>query len=227
MRFKIFFCFLFIMPMGNVFSQGANDDLRVGAECVDGYIDLLRGKKVGVVANQASLIGKRHLVDSLISLGVELRAIYCPEHGFRGEAEAGAIISSSVDNKTSLPIISLYGSNKKPSKEEFKENDIIVFDLQDVGTRFYTYISTLHYVMEACAENGIPLIVLDRPNPNASYIDGPVLRDPSLASFVGMHPVPIVYGMTIGEYARMINGEKWLGTTKNRLSGERDRKSVV
>ena len=231
MRFTrlIFVLLAMVVAIPNVIacSRDKNKDnieegnIKVGAESVGSYIDFLKGKKVGVVANQASLISNTHLVDSLISLGLELRAIYCPEHGFRGEAEAGAIISSSVDNKTSLPIISLYGSNKKPSKEEFKENDIIVFDLQDVGTRFYTYISTLHYVMEACAENGIPLIVLDRPNPNASYIDGPVLRDPSLASFVGMHPVPIVYGMTIGEYARMINGEKWLGTTKNRLSGER------
>ncbi|MDD3286404.1 MAG: DUF1343 domain-containing protein, partial [Bacteroidales bacterium] len=149
-----------------------------------------------------------------------LRAIYCPEHGFRGEAEAGAKINSSIDEKTNLPIISLYGNNKKPKKEEFQQNDIIVFDLQDVGTRFYTYISTLHYVMEACAENNIPLIVLDRPNPNAFYIDGPVLKDTSLVSFVGMHPVPIVYGMTIGEYANMINGEGWLGTSSKRVIGE-------
>lgn len=215
-----------IMPMAKVFAQTSDEvvignTIKVGAECVEGYIDLLRGKKVGVVANQASLIGEKHLVDSLIGLGISVRAIYCPEHGFRGDAEAGAIIKSSIDAKTSLPIISLYGNNKKPNQSEFKNNTIVIFDLQDVGTRFYTYISTLHYVMEACAEHNIPLIVLDRPNPNASYIDGAVLKDSSLVSFVGMHPVPIVYGMTIGEYAKMINGEYWLGTSNNRVIGEK------
>lgn len=202
------------------FNVSFAQSVKVGAESTGKYIPLLKGKKVGVIANQTSVIGKTHLVDSLISLGVNLRAIYCPEHGFRGEAEAGAKINSSIDEKTNLPIISLYGNNKKPKKEEFQQNDIIVFDLQDVGTRFYTYISTLHYVMEACAENNIPLIVLDRPNPNAFYIDGPVLKDTSLVSFVGMHPVPIVYGMTIGEYASMINGEGWLGTSSKRVIGE-------
>ncbi|NCC19343.1 MAG: DUF1343 domain-containing protein, partial [Bacteroidia bacterium] len=195
-------------------------EIKTGAERIEEYLHCFEGKKVGIVANQTSVIGNTHLVDSLISLGVDLRAIYCPEHGFRGEAEAGAKINSSIDEKTNLPIISLYGNNKKPKKEEFQQNDIIVFDLQDVGTRFYTYISTLHYVMEACAENNIPLIVLDRPNPNAFYIDGPVLKDTSLVSFVGMHPVPIVYGMTIGEYANMINGEGWLGTSSKRVIGE-------
>ena len=195
-------------------------EIKTGAERIEEYLHCFEGKKVGIVANQTSVIGNTHLVDSLISLGVDLRAIYCPEHGFRGEAEAGAKINSSIDEKTNLPIISLYGNNKKPKKEEFQQNDIIVFDLQDVGTRFYTYISTLHYVMEACAESNIPLIVLDRPNPNAFYIDGPVLKDTSLVSFVGMHPVPIVYGMTIGEYANMINGEGWLGTSSKRVIGE-------
>ena len=221
-----FLAIVFIMPIGKVFAQ-TNDELtnvsaiKVGAESTEMYIDWLRGERVGVIANQASLIGETHLVDSLISLGVSVRAIYCPEHGFRGDAEAGAIIKSSIDKKTSLPIISLYGNNKKPRQNEFKNNTVVVFDLQDVGTRFYTYISTLHYVMEACAENNIPLIVLDRPNPNASYIDGPVLKDNSLVSFVGMHPVPIVYGMTIGEYAMMINRESWLGTSNNRVRGEK------
>lgn len=207
---------LFLFSFNVSFAQ----KIQTGAERVEEYLHCFEGMKVGIVANQTSLIGKTHLVDSLISLGVNLRAIYCPEHGFRGEAEAGAKINSSIDEKTNLPIISLYGNNKKPKKEEFQQNDIIVFDLQDVGTRFYTYISTLHYVMEACAENNIPLIVLDRPNPNAFYIDGPVLKDTSLVSFVGMHPVPIVYGMTIGEYANMINGEGWLGTSSKRVIGE-------
>lgn len=207
---------LFLFCFNISFSQ----NIKLGAERVEEYLHCFEGKKVGIVANQTSVIGNTHLVDSLISLGVNLRAIYCPEHGFRGEAEAGAKINSSIDEKTNLPIISLYGNNKKPKKEEFVQNDIIVFDLQDVGTRFYTYISTLHYVMEACAENNIPLILLDRPNPNASYIDGPVLKDTSLVSFVGMHPVPIVYGMTIGEYASMINGEGWLGTSSKRVIGE-------
>lgn len=207
---------LFLFSFNVSFAQ----KIQTGAERVEEYLHCFEGMKVGIVANQTSLIGKTHLVDSLISLGVNLRAIYCPEHGFRGEAEAGAKINSSIDAKTNLPIVSLYGNNKKPKKEEFEQNDIIVFDLQDVGTRFYTYISTLHYVMEACAESNIPLILLDRPNPNASYIDGPVLKDTSLVSFVGMHPIPIVYGMTIGEYASMINGEGWLGTSSKRVIGE-------
>ena len=207
---------LFLFCFNVSFAQ----EIKTGAERIEEYLHCFEGKKVGIVANQTSVIGNTHLVDSLISLGVDLRAIYCPEHGFRGEAEAGAKINSSIDEKTNLPIISLYGNNKKPKKEEFQQNDIIVFDLQDVGTRFYTYISTLHYVMEACAESNIPLIVLDRPNPNAFYIDGPVLKDTSLVSFVGMHPVPIVYGMTIGEYANMINGEGWLGTSSKRVIGE-------
>ena len=190
MRQIFLFIILFFINT-NLFSQDNHTYIKVGAECIEDYLPLLENKKVGVVSNQSSLIGKTHLVDSLISLKVNLRAIYCPEHGFRGEAEAGASINSSIDSKTNLPIISLYGNNKKPKKEEFQNNDIIIFDLQDVGTRFYTYISTLHYVMEACSENNIPLIVLDRPNPNASYIDGPVLKDKDLVSFVGMHPVPI------------------------------------
>lgn len=213
-----FIAFIFLLLCFNIsFSQ----NIKLGAERVEEYLHLLKGKRVGVVANQTSLIGKTHLVDSLISLGVNLRAIYCPEHGFRGEAEAGAKINSSIDEKTNLPIISLYGNNKKPKKEEFEKNDIIIFDLQDVGCRFYTYISTLHYVMEAAAESNIPIIVLDRPNPNASFVDGAVLKDVSLVSFVGMHPVPIVYGMTIGEYAKMINGECWIGTSNKRVIGEK------
>lgn len=166
--------------------------------------------RVAIVGNQTSIVGNTHLVDTLLARGVNVTKIFCPEHGFRGTAEAGAHVDNSVDPKTGLPIISLYGKNKKPIPEQMKGVDVVVFDLQDVGCRFYTYLSTLHYVMEACTEANIPLIVLDRPNPNGHYIDGPVLDTATCRSFVGMHPVPIVYGMTIGEYAMMINGEGWL-----------------
>ena len=156
------------------------------------------------------MVGNTHLVDTLLALGADIRKIFCPEHGFRGTAAAGAKVDNSVDTKTGLPIISLYGKNKKPTQEQLEDVDYVLFDLQDVGCRFYTYISTLHYVMEACAEAGIPLAVFDRPNPNGHYVDGPVLDTAHYRSFVGMHPVPVVYGMTIGEYAQMINGEGWL-----------------
>ena len=179
------------------------------------------GGGVAVVSNQTSMIATEreqpanavvatHLVDTLLACGVNVTKIFCPEHGFRGTAAAGAHIGNSTDPKTGLPIISLYGKNKKPTPEQMADVDFVVFDLQDVGCRFYTYLSTLHYVMEACAERGIPLIVLDRPNPNGHMVDGPVLDTATCRSFVGMHPVPVVYGMTIGEYAQMINGEGWL-----------------
>ena len=176
---------------------------------LDDYLPMLEGKRVGVVGNQTSIIGKTHLVDSLLSLGVNICKIYTPEHGFRGNADAGAKVNSSKDEKTGLPIVSLYGKNKKPTPEMLQGVDVILFDLQDVGVRFYTYISTMSYVMEAAAENGLPVIVLDRPNPNGFYVDGPVLKTEN-KSFVGMHQVPVVYGMTIGEYAMMVNGEGWL-----------------
>ena len=176
---------------------------------LDDYLPMLEGKRVGVVGNQTSIIGVTHLVDSLLSLGVDIRKIYTPEHGFRGKADAGAKVNSSKDEKTGLPIVSLYGKNKKPTPEMLQGIDVILFDLQDVGVRFYTYISTMSYVMEAAAENGLPVIVLDRPNPNGFYVDGPVLKTEN-KSFVGMHQVPVVYGMTIGEYAMMVNGEGWL-----------------
>ncbi len=183
--------------------------VSVGAEQTTDYLPLLEDKKVGIVGNQSSLIGQTHLVDSLLTLDVNVKKVFSPEHGFRGKADAGEHVSSEKDQKTGLPIVSLYGKNKKPTQDQLKGLDILVFDIQDVGVRFYTYISTLHYVMEACAEANIPLIVLDRPNPNGHYVDGPVL-DMKYKSFVGMHPVPIVYGMTIGEYGQMINGEGWL-----------------
>ncbi|MFH6768175.1 DUF1343 domain-containing protein [Gaetbulibacter aquiaggeris] len=193
-----------------------NPEVIVGANQTDHYLKLLEGKRVGIVANQSSVIFKdseqntySHLVDSLLKLKINIVKVFSPEHGFRGKADAGELVDDSKDNKTGLSIISLHGKNRKPTTEQLKDVDVVVFDLQDVGVRFYTYLSTMHYVMEACAEANIPMIVLDRPNPNGYYIDGPVL-DLTYKSFVGMHPVPLVYGMTIGEYALMINGEHWL-----------------
>lgn len=193
----------------NVNTIQDNDDIIVGAENIATYYNDLKGKKVGMVVNQTSRVGSAHLVDSLLELGIDIVTIFAPEHGFRGMADAGEHVKNGIDTKTGVPLISLYGKKKKPQTEDIKNIDIMVFDIQDVGARFYTYISSLHYVMEACAEHNIPLIVLDRPNPNAHYIDGPILEK-EFSSFVGMHQVPIVYGMTIGEYAKMINGEKWL-----------------
>ena len=187
--------------------------IQTGADQIDSYLPILKGKKIAIVANQTSVISDRkkttHLVDSLVSLNLNIKKVFAPEHGFRGKADAGESIEDGVDKKTKLPIISLYGKNKKPTRDQLKGINLVIFDIQDVGARFYTYISTLHYVMEACAELNIPLILLDRPNPNGHYIDDPVLETDH-KSFVGMHPVPVVYGMTIGEYGQMINGEKWL-----------------
>jgi len=180
-----------------------------GAYHTSEYLPLLKNKRTGVVANHTSLINNTHLVDSLLSRGVNVVKIFGPEHGFRGNQPDGKGIGNNKDSKTGIGVISLYGNHKKPTKADLQNIDIVLFDIQDVGARFYTYISTLTYVMEACAENNIPLIVTDRPNPNGYYIDGPVL-DPAFSSFVGMHPVPVVYGMTIGEYANMVDGEKWL-----------------
>ena len=183
--------------------------LVLGAERTNIYLPLLKNKKIAVVGNQTSMIANTHLVDSLLSLKVNVVKVFSPEHGFRGKADAGAKIEDETDEKTGLPIISLYGKNKKPTVEQLKGIELLLFDIQDVGARFYTYISTLHYVMEAAAENNIKVIVLDRPNPNGHYIDGPI-REKGFESFVGMHPIPIVHAMTIGEYAQMINGEKWI-----------------
>jgi uncharacterized protein YbbC (DUF1343 family) len=187
-----------------------------GAEQTKKYMPMLKNKRVALVVNQTSVIGKTHLVDSLKKLKVDIRLIFSPEHGFRGNYGAGIEIKSGKDAKTGLTVISLYGKNKKPSAADMAKIDVVIFDIQDVGARFYTYISTLHYVMEACAEHKKMLIVLDRPNPNGFYVDGPLL-DTAFRSFVGMHPVPIVHGMTVGEYANMINGEKWLGLEKSCL----------
>ncbi|WP_179376605.1 exo-beta-N-acetylmuramidase NamZ family protein [Winogradskyella wichelsiae] len=192
----------------------------VGANKTQDYLPLLKGKRIAIVANQTSVIFKNsnsksnainqtHLVDSLLNLKVDVKKVFAPEHGFRGVADAGEVVKDGIDTKTGLPIISLYGKNKKPSAVQLKGLDLVVFDIQDVGARFYTYISSLHYVMEACAEQNIPVLILDRPNPNGHYIDGPILEKEH-TSFVGMHPIPVVHGMTIGEYAKMINGERWL-----------------
>jgi uncharacterized protein YbbC (DUF1343 family) len=189
-------------------------NIIVGANQTENYLPFLKGKRIGIVANQTSVVFKKntkftHLVDSLNTLKVNIKAVFAPEHGFRGTADAGEAIKDGIDTKTGVPIVSLYGDNKKPKSEQLKNIDILIFDIQDVGARFYTYISTLHYVMEACAEANIPILILDRPNPNGHYIDGPIL-EMEHKSFVGMHPIPVVHGMTIGEYAQMINGEKWL-----------------
>ncbi len=198
----------FLLPI-LLSAQPSSTKVIAGAERTEEYLSIIKGKKVGLVANHTSMIGNTHLLDSLLNLKIQVTKVFCPEHGFRGTEEAGANIQSSKDKKTGLPIISLHGKNKKPQAVDLADLDILIFDIQDVGARFYTYISTLHYVMEAAAENNKELIVFDRPNPNGFYVDGPVL-DTNLRSFVGMHPVPIVHGLTIGEYALMINGEHWL-----------------
>lgn len=210
-------------------SMTKEDDktIIVGANRTAEYLPLLQGKRVGVVANQTSVIFRKktrkfsalnhnHIVDSLLELNVNIKKVFSPEHGFRGTADAGELVKDGKDTKTGLSIYSLHGKHKKPSKEQLEDIDIMIFDIQDVGVRFYTYISTLHYVMEACAEQNIPLLILDRPNPNGNYIDGPVLEK-EYSSFLGMHPIPLVHGMTIGEYAQMINGQQWLsnGVTCN------------
>ena len=184
--------------------------IQTGADNSEKYLPILKGKKVGIVTNQTGILSDRtHLVDFLLEKKINVQKIYAPEHGFRGTADAGELIKDGKDTQTGLSIISLYGDNKKPKPEQLKGIDILVFDLQDVGARFYTYISSLHYVMEACAENNIPLLILDRPNPNGDVVDGPILEKEN-TSFIGMHPIPVLHGMTIGEYGKMINGEKWL-----------------
>ncbi len=187
--------------------------IKTGAEQTNLYLPALKGKRVGLVVNHTSTIGKTHLADSLLSLGVAIKTIFAPEHGFRGEATDGETIANSRDTRTGVMIVSLYGKNRKPSPAQMDSLDVVIFDIQDVGTRFYTFISTMNYVMEACADANKPLIILDRPNPNGHYIDGPVL-DPKFKSFVGMNPIPVVHGLTVGELAGMINGESWLGPGK-------------
>ncbi len=188
-----------------------NKTIIPGAERISVYLPFLKGKKVAVFANQTSMVGNAHLVDTLSKLGVNITVIFGPEHGFRGVANDGEKIEDTRDKATGAPVVSLYGQKRRPSIEDLKDVDIMVFDIQDVGVRFYTYISSLQEYMEAALENGKPLLILDRPNPNGFYIDGPVL-DPKFKSFVGMQPIPVVYGMTIGEYAMMLQGERWLGS---------------
>lgn len=187
--------------------------VSIGAQQFEDYLPKLKNKRVAVLTNISGLIGNTSIVDTLLSLNVQVKKIFGPEHGFRSNADAGEHVKSNIDSKTGLPIISLYGKNKKPSKEQLKDIDILIYDIQDIGVRFYTYISTMTYAMEACAENCKEFIVLDRPNPNGFYVDGPVLKE-EFKSFLGLHPVPIVYGMTCGEYAKMVNGEGWL---KNKI----------
>lgn len=206
---------LFLLNAVSIFcivsqSISYNKSIKVGAQQFDEYLPLLKGKRVAVVANQTSVVGSVHLVDTLMNESVRIMKVFAPEHGFRGTADAGEYINNEKDSKTGLPILSLYGKkNRKPTLEKLADIDVVLFDLQDVGARFYTYISTMHYVMEACAEQNKVFIVLDRPNPNGFYVDGPVLKS-GAESFIGIHKVPIVHGMTIGEYAQMINSEKWL-----------------
>lgn len=221
--FYLFCIFSLLLPYRELAQNAnsvseSNNSIIMGAERTELYFPLLKDKKVAVVTNATGVIRKQntyvHIIDSMLSAKIQVVKVFAPEHGFRSDADAGQTIHQQIDEKTQLPILSLYGTHKKPTKEDLHQVDIVVFDIQDVGVRFYTYISTLHYVMEACAEQNIPLIVLDRPNPNAHYIDGPVLQ-PEFKSFVGMHPVPVVYAMTIGEYAQMINGEHWLSGEVN------------
>jgi uncharacterized protein YbbC (DUF1343 family) len=207
LRILITFIITFVLML----KTGCQTDKQIipGAERTDAYLALISGKRVAVAANQTSMIGNVHLVDSLTSLGINIVKIFSPEHGFRGDVDDGALVSDDVDQKTGIKIRSLYQERVRPDKSDLEDIDLVIFDIQDVGVRFYTFISTLHYIMESCAENDKNLIVLDRPNPNGFYVDGPVL-EPEYRSFVGIHQVPIVYGMTIGEYAMMINGEGWL-----------------
>lgn len=208
-------CFLFLSLQcserkntGSAEAAGSKAPLTIGAVQFDKYLPLLSDKRVALVVNHTSMVGNTHLADTLKALGVNLTKIFAPEHGFRGTADPGEHVEDGVDRRLGLPVVSLYGDNRKPKQEQLNDTDVLIFDIQDVGTRFYTYISTLHYVMEACAESGKKLIVLDRPNPN-SFVDGPIL-DTAFRSFVGMHPIPIVHGLTVGELARMVNGEGWL-----------------
>ncbi len=195
-----------------VFSAGCSETNKnpiPGASQIDQYKHLITGKRVAIVANQTSMVYQTHLVDTLLSIGINVSAIFAPEHGFRDLADAGDQIEDGKDAQTGVPIISLYGQHLKPTPDDLKGIDAVIFDIQDVGVRFYTYISTLHYVLEACAENNVECIILDRPNPNGFYIDGNI-ADTLFRSFVGMDPVPVVHGMTTGEYAQMLNGEGWL-----------------
>lgn len=197
---------IFLMITCNLFAEKR---VIVGAERCSEYLPKLKDKVVGIVTNHTGMIGNTHIVDSLTALGINIKSVFAPEHGFRGNADAGENVTNYIDSKTGINVISIYGANKRPKDEYIKQLDVVIFDIQDVGLRYYTYLSSMHYVMDACASNDVEMIVLDRPNPNGFYVDGPIL-DKKHTSFVGMHPIPIVHGMTLGELARMINGEDWL-----------------
>lgn len=204
----------FVLLFITIFNVGAQAHTAqttpiVGAAQYAHYLPQLKNKRVGLVVNQTSLVENTHLVDALLTKNITITKIFAPEHGFRGDHDAGAHVKNAVDSKTGIPLISIYGKNKKPSAEALSEVDVIIFDIQDVGVRFYTYISSMHYMMEAAAEQGIEFIVLDRPNPNIAYVDGPILER-QFKSFVGMHPIPVLHGMTVGELAKMIKGESWI-----------------
>ena len=204
----------FVLLFITIFNVGAHAHTAqitpiVGAAQYKHYLPQLQNKRVGLVVNQTSLVENTHLVDALLTKNITITKIFAPEHGFRGDHDAGAHVKNAVDSKTGIPLISIYGKNKKPSAEALSEVDVIIFDIQDVGVRFYTYISSMHYMMEAAAEQGIEFIVLDRPNPNIAYVDGPILER-QFKSFVGMHPIPVLHGMTVGELAKMIKGESWI-----------------
>ncbi len=208
-----FLCFLSIFYSCSLNAQIPS--LKLGAEHTEEYLPMLKDKKVGLIINQTSTLGKNntHLLDTLLAEGIEVTTIFAPEHGFRGDADAGEVVKDGKDVKTGLPIISLYGRNKKPSAEQLKNIDILIFDIQDVGARFYTYISTMYYAMQAAVENGKEFMVLDRPNPN-DHVDGPMLN-PKFKSFVGALPLPVLHGLTVGELALMIQGESWIDSTAN------------
>lgn len=211
--FFILTILLFFFCTAGCNSQG-DQSLVLGASQTEAYFPDIRGKKIGLLVNHTSMAGRQHLVDFLLDAGMEIRCIFAPEHGFRGQADAGETVQDDTDTKTGIKVVSLYGKNKKPSPAMMQGLDVVIFDIQDVGARFYTYISSMHYMMEACAENGVKMLVLDRPNPNGGYIDGPVL-DTTFKSFVGMHPIPVVHGLTVGELALMINDEHWLAEGKS------------
>ncbi|WP_105258580.1 exo-beta-N-acetylmuramidase NamZ family protein [Pseudoalteromonas sp. T1lg88] len=206
---RLLAAFALLILLSSACAQADQQDIQVGASRFEHYLPLLKGKRVGLVVNQTSTLGDTHLVDALLAKQVKITTIFAPEHGFRGDQDAGAHIDSGIDTKTGLPIISIYGKNKQPSAEAMSQVDVVLFDIQDVGVRFYTYISSMHYMMQASAAAKAEFIVLDRPNPNIAYIDGPIL-EPEFRSFVGMHPIPVLHGMTVGELAQMIVGENWL-----------------
>ncbi len=218
MKSSIFILFSLLAVVScKVTSQTANQAVIPGAERMETYLSMLKGKSVAIFANQTSMVKNSHLVDTLLKCGIKIVKIFGPEHGFRGDADAGEKVGDMKDKRTGIPVVSLYGKHQKPTPEDFKDVDILVFDIQDVGVRFYTFISSLEYYLEAALENHKPLLILDRPNPNGFYVDGPVL-DTKFKSFIGMQPIPIVYGMTIGEYALMLAGEKWLSPKANAIN---------